>query len=275
MNERVARPGRPGTRDESPLRTVAVAVGLAALGLGLPLAVLILLGIVLVLAGVALDTWVLGALIVGQFALFVVVGLGYLRWRGFDRGDVVRYLGVDRPTVRDLALILGTWIAMVVATVVVAVVVISVVPELLGAEGTEPAENPAGEAIQTNPELIGVGIVGMFLVVGPAEEILFRGVIQNRLRERLSAVPAIVLAGAIFAVAHTFALAGQDPVAIAMTVTILFVPGLGLGAIYEYTGNIVVPSLLHGFHNSMILLLIWAATMDGEGLSIVLWWGLG
>jgi membrane protease YdiL (CAAX protease family) len=69
-------------------------------------------------------------------------------------------------------------------------------------------------------------------------------------------VPAIVTASAVFASAHVLALWGQDPVAIAMTITILFVPSLGFGAIYEYTGNIVVPALLHGFHNSVVVTIV-------------------
>jgi len=41
-----------------------------------------------------------------------------------------------------------------------------------------------------------------------------------------------------------------------VTVTILFFPATIFGYVYEYTGNLVVPALLHGIHNSVLLSLI-------------------
>lgn len=248
--------------DESPLRSIGVAIGLGLVGVLVPFVVITVLAVVLFIVNPPGLSIFIGLLVIGQFALFVAVGLGYLYLRGFDRQQIIAYVGVARPSLRDIGLILVTWIAMLVASLIVAVVVTEVLPALLGtAEETEPAENPVTEIIAENPELIVIGIVGMFLVVGPAEEILFRGVIQNRLRERLSAVPAIIIASAVFALAHVVAFIGQDPVGIAMTLAILFVPSLGLGAIYEYTENLVVPTLLHGFHNSVILLAVYAAAV--------------
>jgi membrane protease YdiL (CAAX protease family) len=106
----------------------------------------------------------------------------------------------------------------------------------------------------------------MFLVVGPSEEFLFRGIVQSRLRERLSAIPAVAIAGSIFAVVHVIALAGS-PSAVAVTVTGLLVPGLVLGVVYEYTGNLVVPWLIHSIHNSLLLTgLLLAGAGEGTAL---------
>lgn len=110
--------------------------------------------------------------------------------------------------------------------------------------------------------ILGV-ILGMFLVVGPAEETLFRGVIQGRLRERFSAAPAIGIASVIFASAHVFVLVGS-PTARAAAVVVLFVPSLAFGILYEYTENLVMPILLHGFHNSMIVLGVYAGITAGS-----------
>ena len=132
----------------------------------------------------------------------------------------------------------------------------------------EPAENGGAETFASNPELVPAGIVVMFLVVGPAEEFLFRGVVQNRLRERLSAVPAIAAAAVIFASLHVIALAGS-PDAIAVTVGLLLVPGIVLGAVYEYTGNLVVPWLLHSTHNSVLLTILLLGSMAGENVGFL------
>ena len=90
-------------------------------------------------------------------------------------------------------------------------------------------------------------------VVGPCEEILYRGVIQNRLRERFSRIPAIVAASVIFASVHIVAFGTTDPVAILTTVSVLAVTSLVLGGVYELTGNLVVPWLLHSLHNSILM----------------------
>lgn len=256
--ERVAEsgPGRPGylRGKESPLKTLLVATGVGILGILVPFVVLIPLGGLLV-GLVPIPGMVLFLLLtIAQFSLFVVVGFWYLRYRGFSWDDIRAYLGVEMPSLRDIGLILLTWFVMLIAAVLVATVVIEFV-EYLGYGDTEPADNPVGGIIEENPEIVVGAVLFMFLVVGPAEEILFRGVVQNRLRERLSKIPAILFASALFAAVHVVALVGQDPVAIAQTLTILFVPSLGFGFIYEYTENIVVPSLLHGFHNSVIVVI--------------------
>lgn len=252
-----AGPGAPGAMAdrESALRTIGVGLFLSVIGIVIPFAVVILLGVVLGLLVPVPWVYLAVVLTILQFVLFAVVGLGYLRYREFEWPDIREYLGVEWPSLRDYGLILVTWIVMLIAAVVVASIVVQIVPEILGTEQTEPAENPVGEIIEENPEIVIGAVLFMFLVVGPAEEILFRGVVQNRLREGLPKIPAIVLASALFAAVHVVALAGQDPVGIAQTLVILFVPSLGFGFIYEYTENIVVPSLLHGFHNSVIVVV--------------------
>ena len=56
-----------------------------------------------------------------------------------------------------------------------------------------------------------------------------------------------------------------------VTVGILFVPALVLGAVYEYTGNLVVPSLLHSIHNSVIVtILLFGPELD-ESAEFLSW----
>ena len=247
-------PGAPGIMrgKESMLKTLGVAVALVVAAMVVPLVGLGILAVVLFAIGLP-TTPVVGVLVLLQFAWFTVLGIWYLRYRGYDWENLKAYLGVGMPSLKDYALIIITWIVMIVGAVIVATVLTEVLPELLGIEDTEPAENQINEIIEQNPEIVLIAIAFMFLVVGPAEEILFRGVVQNRIRERFSMVPGIVIASFLFASVHVLALASTDPIAIAMTITILFVTSLGLGWIYEYTGNIVVPILLHGFHNSVIV----------------------
>jgi membrane protease YdiL (CAAX protease family) len=232
--------------------TVARAIATAGLlGFGGPLIALVLSAVILAGMESGLIPPLLGIVLVviaGQYVAFGGLAIGYLRYRSMNRSDIREYLGVRVPSLRELLIVLGGWVLIFAS-----IVVLSIIIQLTGAQ---PAENQVGEVARQAPAIIPVLVVVMFLVVGPSEEILFRGVVQGRLREALSPVPAILLASAIFAFVHWFALVGGSSGRL-LTVAILFFPSLVFGAVYEYTDNLVVPALLHGLHNSGLLALFY------------------
>jgi len=258
----------PDTRGEgSPLRTVGVAFGLGIAGiLGLLAVTTIAGGAVLVVA--TLTEWqpsLLGSFVapfvVGQVVAFVGVSLGYLRWRGMDRKEMVSYLGIRRPSILE-SVIAAIGPMLVIVTVLV-------VSSLVLLVGPEPAPNQGAQTTLENPSIIPVMIAAMLLVVGPCEELLFRGVIQSRARETLSAFPAILLAASVFAPAHIVSVTGGAS-AVLTTISILFVPSLIFGAVYEYTENLVVVAVMHGVYNSLLLTIAYIAItygpeMEGAG----------
>lgn len=185
---------------------------------------------------------------VGQNAVgFGGVSLGYLvlRRRGFDPSFVARYLRVRRPTLREAGWVLGGF-----ALVFVALIAFSVVTTVLGAE---TATSSGIEEGRENPSLFLVGIPLALLLVGPGEELLFRGVVQTRLRENFSAPVAVVAAGVCFAVPHLLgAYTGDGALA---SVALVALIGVALGAVYEYTGNLVIPAVVHGLFNATVYAL--------------------
>lgn len=245
---------------ESPLRTVGVAAGLGVLGI--VLLALVSIVVVLVSSPIGLSTGVLLVVgtAVGQYVGFGGLALSYLRRRGFTWEQVRSYVGVRTPSLREVGVVVAGYLAIIVLLVVVAGIASVFLPE--------PAENEATGVAADNPGIVPGMILMMFLVVGPMEELLFRGVVQNRIRERLDPVPAIVTASAIFATVHVVALAG-DPSGMLVTVFILFFPATVFGAVYEYTGNLVVPALLHAIHNSVIVSLIFLSPDMGDGGAIM------
>jgi membrane protease YdiL (CAAX protease family) len=247
--------------DDSPAVAVVVAIGLGVLGPAIALVGglgVSLLGAVV--GGVSLAVNVVLTLIVGQYVAFGGLAVGYLAWRGFDRAGIVSYLGVRRPSLKELGLVVGGWVVIVVTLFVVSAIV-----QLLG---TETASNQSAEVAMQNPAIIPLFIVAMFLVVGPSEEILYRGVVQGRLRESLPAAPAIAIASGIFALIHVMALTGGLSGRLT-TVGILFFPSLVFGAVYEYTDNLVVPALLHGLHNAVLFTILYVSIVYGEELQQV------
>jgi membrane protease YdiL (CAAX protease family) len=248
--------------DESTLGAVARASGLAILGIVLLVVVSVIASVIGF--GLGLPTvLVLGlGTAIGQYVGFVGLAVSYLQRRGLDREGIRSYLGVRWPTLREIGIVLAGYLALVLLLLVAAAIAQVLLPE--------PAENEGAAAIgDANSPLVYIGaLVFMFLVVGPSEEVLYRGVVQNRLRETLSPIPAIVIASGIFAAVHVVALAGSLT-AMLTTVTILFVPAIVLGVVYEYTGNIVVPAVLHGTHNSILITLLFFGPGAEENATLV------
>lgn len=248
----LAPPGLPGlTRDSEPgWRPVATGLGLAVLSIVLLLLFTVLsaplVGILQLSTGAAL---IVGAA-VGQYFGFFGLALAYLRHtREFTWADIREYLGVRFPSLKDLGMVIVGYIGILGLVIIVSIVITLLQLESAQNESAQQLTESAG----TDPILIAGVFALMFFVVGPCEEILYRGVIQNRLRERFSAVPGIIAASVIFASVHVIGVGTTDPVAILTFISVLSVTALVLGVVYEYTGNLVVPWLLHSLHNSILV----------------------
>lgn len=247
-------------RTSERLRAVGVAALLAVGGFGLGVVVLFVLATLVVGAGVELTGPVqLGLSLVSvQGVAFPLVALWYLR----RTGRSLAFLNVRVPDGRDLAVAVGAWPALQVLVVVTLLALIA----LTG--GVEPASNQAAETAMANPEVIPLLIPLVFLLNAPGEELLFRGVIQESLRAHFGPAGAILLATAMFAPLHVFALVGSLQ-AMLVTIAGLFVPGLVFGVVYEYTENLVVPSITHGLYNATLMALIYVSATSGGGTALL------
>jgi membrane protease YdiL (CAAX protease family) len=101
-------------------------------------------------------------------------------------------------------------------------------------------------------------IVSTVVLAPVGEELLFRGIIQTLLRNRLgaalphyAAVVSLVLTSVIFAVFHVGS--PQDTPAI-------FLLALALGYTYERTGRLLAPMLIHSLFNA-VMILTWLTSV--------------
>jgi membrane protease YdiL (CAAX protease family) len=95
-----------------------------------------------------------------------------------------------------------------------------------------------------------VGLVVIAVVPAVAEELVFRGVIQRNLVHWFgSRHVGVWLAAALFSAIH-FQFFGFVP---------RFLLGLGLGYLFEWSGNILVPMAAHFTNNALQLLLLYLA----------------
>jgi hypothetical protein len=248
-------PSLPARFEDGPGRVV-LALGLATLlaALGLGLGQLLVRGAATLLEsnGVAVTPAraVLISTVLLQGVAFGTVSLAYLRLRGLDTS----YLGVRVPSLREWLTVASGWVLALAGAVTMVVVVV--------VTGLDPAANRTGELGQADPLVFAILVPVSFLLIGPGEELLFRGIIQNSLVESLGRGPGIVLATLLFAAAHVFSLTGPLT-GRAVTVLLLFVPGLVLAISYDFTGNLVVPSLVHGAYNATLFALSFFGTVFG------------
>ncbi|HET7323253.1 MAG TPA: type II CAAX endopeptidase family protein [Halococcus sp.] len=240
------------TGQTSRLRAFGVALGVGILGL-LVAAVLAAIVIVpLLLAGVELSAMALLviSLITGQGIAFGGVALWYLRYRGVG----LSYIGARVPSLRDVIAAVSGYILALVAVVAGAV--------LVALTQVETAPNEVSQIATKNPEVLLLLIPAAFVLIGPGEELLFRGVVQGRLREGFGPVVGVVLASAIFAAIHFTALSGGLGGRVA-TIAILFLPSLVFGAAYELTENLVVPAFIHGAYDATLFSLFYLYLQSG------------
>ncbi len=229
-----------------PIRTTAVAFGVAVVGFVVGALVLLPLLFVALSTGIVDPDapgvpFFLVQVVSLQGIGFPLVSLAYLRWRGLD----ATFLRVRRPSLRDVGL--------AVAGLVGVFVLVSLSVQAIQLLDLPAAQRGDAELLR-QPAVALAAIPVMLLIVGPGEELLFRGVIQTTLTERFSAPAAIVLANLAFAPAHLLVYlgTGTSASAVAVSLSVLFFPGLVFGVVYERSDNLVVPALSHGLYNAIL-----------------------
>jgi len=236
-------------------RLWAVTAALLVSGLGLGVGVALVVALSLLLIGLGLEpspfTLLVISLISIQGVAFGGVALLYLRFRGRS----VTSVGLRRPSVRELLIVVGGYAAAFVAAITGAIVI--------SVTGAPAGENQVAEFASADPTVLLWLIPASFLLIGPGEELLFRGIVQGRLRETFDRVPGVVLASALFAAVHYAALTGGAGGRL-VTITVLFFPALVFGTVYEITDNLVVPALVHGAYNATLFAFAYLAIRLSE-----------
>lgn len=213
----------------------AAAVGLRAAGIAVTPPLAVVLSVTL-LQGIA----------------FGSVSLAVLRLGDRD----VEWLGVALPDARGVLWIVSGYVLAIVGALAVGSFAILA--------GLRPARNRIADIGAGQPEVFLLLVPLSFLLIGPGEELLFRGILQGSLREVMGPVPAIGIASVVFAAVHVLSLGGPLG-GRAVTVGLLFIPAVVLGVAYERTRNLVVPALIHGAYNATLFTLVYVSIRFGPG----------
>ena len=226
--------GRPRRRD--PIFAVELGAGLAVLGLAASTSLSLAALVFVPLSGT--PSFVL-AFVAGYLGYATVVATYvYGSGRGWD------FLAVRLPRRSDrrpLALGLVGSFAVYGAL-------------LVGASlGLPVAQHSIGSDIAAGGPTVALVLVALALLVnGPVEELLFRGVIQQRLAAVVSERTAIALAAGIFSLVHLPVYATTAAPGVAVTLTTLALLGGVWGWVYARTESVVPPALCHGLYNAAL-----------------------
>lgn len=235
-------------RADGPIRSTLVGFGLALLGLltaeFATLPAFLLDPTLLESPADASNTAIIALLTLNFLGFFVAGGL-YLWWtdRSWD------WLDLDVPSWRGWRYVLiGIFgsIAFVMAVNVVAT-----------AFDLPSSENQVMTLIGDDPNMVLVMIVIVFLLNAPAEEFLFRNVIQKRLYAAFGRMNAVIVASAIFALVHipSYALVSDGgfapPGAIGVSLAVVFGGSIIFGTLYAKTDNLFVPIAAHAAFNAV------------------------
>ncbi|ADJ15149.1 CPBP family intramembrane glutamic endopeptidase [Halalkalicoccus jeotgali] len=244
------------TTDAGPLAyattlVTVLLIGVAGFGVGTILTVVVagLLG------AVGIDVF-------GSPVLQIVVGVLTLQGLGFGsvalfylstRDEGLGLLMLSMPDLRD-----AIWVAAGLIALFVALIGMSLIQTTFGIES---AQHSLQELGTQNPEMLLVLVPLSILLVGPGEELLFRGVIQRLLTLRFGVVVGISIASVIFAFAHVGSLTGEGLLPTLVTYVVL---SLILGGSYHFSENLVVPAVIHGLFNAIqFSILYWSVTTGG------------
>lgn len=177
----------------------------------------------------------------GLDGFIILTILAFANHKGQSAVETFGFIG-DRPNRSILTSVRGyvtafPWLVLLLVAIV----------EVVRLTGWKPPEEPIAQLIfQEGRPLVLTMTMLLACVIGPvAEELLFRGVLYAAVRKRTSWVVAMLVSGALFALIHT------NPLG--------FVPIMGLGCLlaylYERTGSLAGPLLVHIVHNTLLMSL--------------------
>jgi membrane protease YdiL (CAAX protease family) len=171
---------------------------------------------------------------IGASALIGLLLPAYLLLRRFPRG-MRGQLRISRPQIHRLILVM-----VATAAVVVLVDQIYVVNQRFS-----PVPEDYAEAIRelkpSNATQFVITFLGLCLLVPIAEEVIFRGLIQQVFTRNMRPVLAVLLAGATFGAVHLNA-------HLLISITVF---GCFLGYIYYVTGNLTYTIIAHAIFNGV------------------------
>ncbi|SDK35167.1 CPBP family intramembrane glutamic endopeptidase [Natronorubrum texcoconense] len=253
-------PSHSEQRDGAPLRSTFVAIGLTVFGL--------LMAEFATLPAFLVDPSLLDAVMGGSLGDASMGGrtlLLMLNFVGMALAGVIYLLATGRglswidlrvPTRNDWKYLIGGSVGIIVFLYAVSILFMLL--------DVPAAESQVMDIVGENQTMILIMIFIVFFFNAPAEEFLFRNVIQKRLYEGFSRTNAILVTSVIFAAVHLpMYLLAETLVATLASLTIMFGGSVIFGYLYAKTDNLLVPTIAHAVLNAFQFTMLYLAIEFG------------
>lgn len=225
------------------------------LGVSIGLLVLSIIVSAVVSGGAALGYLALGGSLTSPTALLLFTVLGQVVLLALGYLFVARRLdGVAAavPSREHLGLI-------AIGSVLVLAVIFGG-SEALAAAGLAAPDDAMLVAAESQPLILLAFAALSLVLIGPAEELFFRGAVQGNLRTAFGPVTAIGLTSLLFGVVHVtgFLTAGVAlSLAVLGSLSLNVLSAVIFGALYERSGTLTVPAIVHGLTNAVGLVVVY------------------
>jgi len=165
-----------------------------------------------------------------------------------------QFLRVRTPTSKEILLVLGSVVVLLAGAMGLEF--------LLGLLNLGTSDHQIYEAFTTpespaDPTILLALIPISILIIGPCEELIFRGLVQGSLYQSFDRQYAVLVTSVIFAVIHFPAYLTATVAGAISTLLIVLFLSLILGWLYETTDNLILPSLAHGIYNAVLFLFLY------------------
>jgi hypothetical protein len=175
---------------------------------------------------------------VGVQVGFAVVAVGYLA----VAADRSRYLRLRRPTLEDVGWIVALPVVFGVLAVGLRAALSAVgIPTPAASHGVEGTK----AILLRRPILWAAAIPVLYLFAAPAEELLYRGIVQGRLRPHLGTTGVVLVSGIAFGLMHAVVGAASTSGHVVYWIVSTGCSGVVWAAVYERTGNLAVTAINH------------------------------
>ncbi len=182
--------------------------------------------------------------VIGSTVL-VMPGLLYAYYRKRSGNGIIEYVRLQKPPLDKNGIETLSYGLIATLTVFIGLNIVIAVLNL------PVAENQAVTSGTANPTIIPLLMFFTLILVAPAEEFIYRGIVQRRLEEAFHPYAAIGVASFLFGLVHVTAVHGTIA---GNAVYVGFIGGISLvwGYYYYKTENLAVPIILHGLYNFIL-----------------------
>lgn len=191
--------------------------------------------------------------LVGGASLAYVIGAGGVYVAFVESLDLpLNYAKLRTPDFEDVV-----WTAVGFVATFGVMLVVSLVAQFV--LEVEPAQHGLIQQVREDPNVALYLLPLVALVVAPLEELVYRGLVQTRLREAFDAWTSVGLASVLFALIHVAAYSALSESVLQTMVPLTLILGVALilGGLYETTDNLFVPIALHAVFNGLQMAVLY------------------